>query len=76
MAGVAGIEPANADTKNRCLTTWPHPSITLYVARKALLSSLFALGKGVIAQNPNNLAIVIKCARTSHADHWLCRSEY
>ncbi len=26
MAGVAGIEPANADTKNRCLTTWPHPS--------------------------------------------------
>lgn len=26
LAGVAGIEPANADTKNRCLTTWLHPS--------------------------------------------------
>ena len=26
LAGVAGIEPANAGTKNRCLTTWLHPS--------------------------------------------------
>ena len=26
MAGVAGFEPANAGTKNRCLTTWRHPS--------------------------------------------------
>ena len=25
LAGAAGIEPANADTKNRCLTTWPRP---------------------------------------------------
>jgi hypothetical protein len=25
LAGVAGFEPANGDTKNRCLTTWPHP---------------------------------------------------
>ena len=31
VAGVAGIEPANGDTKNRCLTTWLHPS------RRALL---------------------------------------
>ena len=22
LAGAAGIEPANADTKNRCLTAW------------------------------------------------------
>ncbi len=29
MAGAAGIEPANADTKNRCLTTWPRPIIAL-----------------------------------------------
>ena len=26
VAGGAGIEPANGDTKNRCLTTWLHPS--------------------------------------------------
>lgn len=26
MAGVAGFEPAHADTKNRCLTAWLHPS--------------------------------------------------
>ena len=26
MAGVGGIEPPNDDTKNRCLTTWRHPS--------------------------------------------------
>ena len=25
VAGAAGFEPANADTKNRCLTTWPRP---------------------------------------------------
>ncbi len=25
LAGAAGIEPANADTKNRCLTTWLRP---------------------------------------------------
>ena len=26
LAGVAGFEPAHADTKNRCLTTWLHPN--------------------------------------------------
>ncbi len=26
LAGVAGFEPAHADTKNRCLTAWLHPS--------------------------------------------------
>ena len=26
LAGVAGIEPANVGTKNRCLTTWLHPN--------------------------------------------------
>ena len=26
VAGVAGFEPAHADTKNRCLTTWRYPS--------------------------------------------------
>ena len=31
MAGVAGFEPAHADTKNRCLTAWLHPSSRLYV---------------------------------------------
>ena len=27
LAGAAGFEPANAGTKNRCLTTWPRPKI-------------------------------------------------
>lgn len=26
VAGVAGFEPTNAGTKNRCLTTWRHPN--------------------------------------------------
>ena len=26
MAGVVGLEPTNAGTKNRCLTTWLHPN--------------------------------------------------
>ncbi len=25
LAGAAGFEPANADTKNQCLTTWRRP---------------------------------------------------
>lgn len=29
VAGVAGFEPANAGTKNRCLTTWRHPNAVL-----------------------------------------------
>src|SRR5689334_2429867 len=27
MAGAAGFEPANAGTKNRCLTAWRRPSM-------------------------------------------------
>jgi hypothetical protein len=27
LAGAAGFEPANAGTKNRCLTTWRRPSM-------------------------------------------------
>ena len=30
VAGVAGFEPAHGDTKNRCLTTWPHPNIPAF----------------------------------------------
>ena len=30
MAGVAGFEPTNDDTKNRCLTTWRHPKEILF----------------------------------------------
>jgi hypothetical protein len=26
LAGAAGFEPANAGTKNRCLTTWRRPN--------------------------------------------------
>jgi hypothetical protein len=37
MAGVAGFEPANAGTKNRCLTTWRHPSDRHVAWRRAAL---------------------------------------
>ena len=30
LAGVAGFEPTNDDTKNRCLTTWRHPKEILF----------------------------------------------
>ena len=30
MAGTAGFEPANAGTKNRCLTTWRRPISSKY----------------------------------------------
>ncbi len=29
MAGVAGFEPTNGGTRNRCLTTWRHPKTTM-----------------------------------------------
>ena len=37
LAGAAGFEPANAGTKNRCLTTWRRPSRRPVDARKARL---------------------------------------
>ena len=46
MAGVAGIEPANADTKNRCLTAWLHPS-NAAMQRGRLYSVRAVDGKGV-----------------------------
>ena len=30
MAGVVGFEPTVHDTKNRCLTTWLHPSMPFF----------------------------------------------
>ncbi len=30
LAGVAGFEPTDDDTKNRCLTTWRHPNNLLF----------------------------------------------
>ena len=29
LAGAAGFEPANVDSKNRCLTTWRRPNILI-----------------------------------------------
>ena len=37
LAGAAGFEPANAGTKNRCLTTWRRPSRRPVDAGKARL---------------------------------------
>lgn len=36
MAGVPGFEPGNADTKNRCLTTWRHPNEGAEIATLAV----------------------------------------
>ena len=33
-AGMAGFEPANDDTKSRCLTTWLHPNDGYTIAQK------------------------------------------
>ena len=35
MAGMAGLEPANAGVKVPCLTTWRHPSIRRFSGKKA-----------------------------------------
>ena len=35
LAGAAGFEPANAGTKNRCLTTWRRPSDLHYEVRES-----------------------------------------
>src|SRR6266480_4526395 len=37
LAGAAGFEPANAGTKNRCLTTWRRPSRRARCAGEAAL---------------------------------------
>jgi hypothetical protein len=34
MAGAAGFEPANADSKNRCLTAWRRPNQKLSITIK------------------------------------------
>ena len=44
MAGVAGFEPTNDDTKNRCLTTWRHPNFdneAIYILYFFILQELF-----------------------------------
>ena len=48
MAGVAGFEPAHGDTKNRCLTTWPHPNIPAFynLSRRLGLVQLWACWRG------------------------------
>lgn len=48
MAGVAGFEPAHADTKNRCLTTWLHPNHARYSAIWGDWSSLLLVYVGII----------------------------
>ena len=35
MAGMAGLEPADAGVKVPCLTTWRHPSIRRFSGKKA-----------------------------------------
>ena len=40
LAGVVGFEPTVHDTKNRCLTTWPHPSnVWVFSARRLVLQA-------------------------------------
>ncbi len=46
MAGAAGFEPANAGTKNQCLTTWPRPNI--YSVEYFKIVNVLAFGTGTI----------------------------
>lgn len=50
MAGVAGFEPANAGTKNRCLTTWRHPNSHATLAGERPYNVEKLLGNRLIAQ--------------------------
>tara|TARA_B100000029_G_scaffold431567_1_gene443245 strand:+ start:2685 stop:2825 length:141 start_codon:yes stop_codon:yes gene_type:complete len=40
MAGAAGFEPANASTKNSCLTTWRRPNKKKVLIKIILKSKL------------------------------------
>ena len=43
MAGAEGFEPPNVGTKNRCLTTWPRPSVVACKkARTGVIVSVLA----------------------------------
>ena len=42
LAGAAGFEPANAGTKNRCLTTWRRPSRR----ERGLIAGRLRVGRG------------------------------
>ena len=51
LAGAAGFEPANAGTKNRCLTTWRRPSRRAPCRGKAgLIAARTAKGRPVAAR--------------------------
>lgn len=54
MAGVAGFEPAHADTKNRCLTAWLHPSTSV----AAHITCLPQKGRG-LAKDYDNLSQIL-----------------
>ncbi len=54
LAGAAGFEPADADTKNRCLTTWRRPKTS---ACDRPYSSAFSYG------NSLNQSYAPNCAR-------------
>ena len=79
MAGMAGLEPADAGVKVPCLTTWLHPSIgRLEWEDKGLEASpnpLSCLGwvKGL---EPSTPGTTIRCSnQLSYTHHMLARPE-
>src|SRR3989344_5015691 len=70
VAGVAGFEPANAGTKNRCLTTWRHPSALLANAllANAVLSVAAGRGAGAARERP-----IYGKVRSRQAPFWSAR---
>src|SRR6476619_6609820 len=49
LAGAAGFEPANAGTKNRCLTTWRRPSAPASAGKRRLIPCASPKGSRAIA---------------------------
>ena len=73
MAGMAGLEPADAGVKVPCLTTWRHPNIVVSVGKinKGLGSSpnpLFFLG-WVMGLEPTTPGTTIRCSNQLSYTH-------
>ena len=64
MAGVAGLEPANAGVKVPCLTTWLHPNISFCVLHSELKCGINVItkliGGNVLWQKKKQNALVVQ----------------
>ena len=69
MAGAAGFEPANADSKNRCLTAWRRPNKLCYEA--LIPSSLIVFNTFSLFLNTKTLSNIttIKDKKNKLSEH-------